>query len=51
MKAHLKNNTDIIITSEQCLTGKFDFIRKIKKFKPINFFKGSLIGQMKQFVC
>ena len=44
MKAHLKNNTDIIITSGAVSAGKFDFIPKeIKKFKPIIFFKGSLI--------
>ena len=44
MKANLKNNTDIIITSGAVSAGKFDFIpSEIKKFKPINFFKGSLI--------
>ena len=44
MKAHLKNNTDIIITSGAVSAGKFDFIpSEIKKLKPINFFKGSLI--------
>ena len=44
MKSNLKNNTDIIITSGAVSAGKFDFIpSEIKKFKPINFFKGSLI--------
>ena len=44
IKKNLKNNTDIIVTSGAVSAGKFDFIpSEIKKFKPINFFKGSLI--------
>ncbi len=41
---NLKNNIDIIITSGAVSAGKFDFVpNEIKKFKPVNFFKGVLI--------
>ena len=44
IKANLKSNTDIIITSGAVSAGKFDFIPKIiKNFKLKYFFKGSYI--------